>query len=144
MLKTVKKAIHQIETSYLKKERMKLYPLLDEFQLEWKTEDILTFQELWYKGFSLKWIADVLGRDIDELTVVVIDQARQGYIPCRDRGIYTSSEIMMNKHIKMRIHQLKKHDKDEVALLIIDRARKGCIEPRPSGLKGVKILEECS
>jgi hypothetical protein len=105
--KAAKEAIRQIE-KHFKKNSSKIYVLLEEFHLEWKTTDILEFQELWHKGFSLRWIANYFGRDIDEMAVVVIDQARRGYIPCRSRGIFISKEIEMDTNTKKKIAQLKK------------------------------------
>lgn len=178
-------AIRQIENHFVKS-RSKIYVLLEEFHLEWKTTDILKFQELWYSGFSLKRIAEYFGRDIDEMAVVVIDQARRLYIHPRPRGIFCSPETQPDTNTKKRIARMKERyretymlfedtdfywderdvlrfdrmwnegyslediatyfqlHEDEIALLVIDRARQGYIQPRPTGLKGVKILEKCS
>jgi hypothetical protein len=105
--KTQDDAIRQIE-KHFKKSRRNIYTLLEEFSLEWKTIDILAFQKLWYRGFSLKWIAEYFDRDIDEMTVVAIDQARRGYIQPRMNGIFDSPEMQPNTNTKKRIAKMRK------------------------------------
>ncbi|MED4914342.1 hypothetical protein [Parageobacillus thermoglucosidasius] len=103
---TQDEAIRQIE-NHFRKSRRKIYVVLEEFHLEWKTSDILMFQKFWYRGFSLKWIAEYFGRDIDEMAVVVMDQARRGYIRPRPSGIFCGPETQPDANVKKRIAKMK-------------------------------------
>ncbi|ANB66178.1 hypothetical protein GFC29_3849 (plasmid) [Anoxybacillus sp. B7M1] len=100
-------AVRQL-SKHLVKSRREIYIVLDEFDLEWRTPDILQFQEWWHKGFSLEWIASYFDRDIDELAIVAIDQARRGYICIRPYGIMKGYEIPIDPNTRKRIGQLKK------------------------------------
>ncbi|QPA33403.1 hypothetical protein [Thermaerobacillus caldiproteolyticus] len=107
MIEIAQEAIRQIE-NHFEKSRSKIYAMLEEFHLEWQTADILTFQDLWCRGFSLRWIAEHFGCDIDEMAVVVIDQARRGYIHPRSHGIfYYGPETQPDTNTKKRIARMK-------------------------------------
>ncbi|MCS1351176.1 helix-turn-helix domain-containing protein [Mechercharimyces sp. CAU 1602] len=67
-------------------ERRLLYVALEDLDFVWDEAEVPQVVEMWRDGQSLHDIAKTLDRDPDEVTLLVMDLARQGRISRRKRG----------------------------------------------------------
>ena len=54
----------------------------------WRPADVARVREAWKAGMPVDEIAQMVRRDCDEVTVLLIDLARKGEIEPRPRGVY--------------------------------------------------------
>ena len=71
---------------YKKKKRPRMVIILEDLSFEWTAEQISNFRAMWEAGISLPDIAAKLGRDADEVALLVMHEARQGRIEPREGG----------------------------------------------------------
>lgn len=57
-------------------------------QWYWDGYQIIRFRELWREGVSIEEIAEEFGRNLLSTALLVLDQADQGYIKQRDKGLF--------------------------------------------------------
>ncbi|WP_153732728.1 helix-turn-helix domain containing protein [Sporosarcina obsidiansis] len=57
-------------------------------QWYWDGHQVIRFRELWREGASIEDIAEVFGRNLLSTALLVLDQADQGYIKQRDKGLF--------------------------------------------------------
>ncbi len=69
------------------KRRQTLYIACEDMDFVWSEREVLRFDKLWNDGMGLMEIAKKLRRDPDEIVVLVLDRARQGFIKRRPSGI---------------------------------------------------------
>ena len=66
--------------------------LNDSIDFSWKKEDVLRVKALWNMGYSIENISIDIERPIDEIALLIIDQARKNKIAARKGGIFGSRE----------------------------------------------------
>lgn len=67
---------------------IKTYYPCDELEFAWEFEDVKRFDAMWNDGESVWSIAEKLGRDPDEVAILVIDRKRKGKIAIRSGGVF--------------------------------------------------------
>jgi hypothetical protein len=74
-----------------------LYIALEELNLEFSVDEVKQVTRLWFQGWSLTFISNMLKRDADELAVLILSlsERSKAFIKPRKRGIHTSPEIEM-------------------------------------------------
>jgi hypothetical protein len=82
-LKACNHASRQINATYLKN---RIYVACDDLNFDWLHRDINTFRHMWSEGFSVDDIAKAFKRPVDEVAILVLDQARKGDIQIRSGG----------------------------------------------------------
>ena len=82
------RAERQIERTYCKRERQNLYIACEEYDFTWSEIELAAFRKMWAEGTPLDRIAIALQRHINEVAILVIDQAEQGYIRKREGAAY--------------------------------------------------------
>lgn len=75
-----------IERDYLQEKRRAIYTALEELDFTWDWDDVTAFDRMWALGWDCGRIAKELGRDPDEIALLVIDRARAGKIQRRPGG----------------------------------------------------------
>jgi len=75
-----------IERDYMGEQRRAIYIALEELDFIWDQEDVKAFETMWDLGWDCGRIAAELGRDPDEVAILVIDRARAGKIERRPGG----------------------------------------------------------
>lgn len=72
-----------------------LYLLFGESEVKWgwTKSELFKFCRLWREGVSIQEIAKALGTNKRSIAMVVMDQAEQGYIQQRERGLEGGAEI---------------------------------------------------
>lgn len=55
---------------------------------EWDDRQVALFDRMWQQGMSIWDIAKAFDRDPDEVAILAIDRARQGFIERRPGGAY--------------------------------------------------------
>lgn len=81
-------AARQIERTYCKKSRSKLYIACEEYDFTWAESELEAFRRMWREGAPLPRIAKSLKRHINEVFILALDQAELGYIRKRPRGVF--------------------------------------------------------
>lgn len=78
-------------------QRSEIYLALENINYEWSSKELNKFMDLWMEGFSLKYICNLLDRDIDDAAVLIMDiSSRRKLFPPRDHGIQISSPVEEN------------------------------------------------
>jgi hypothetical protein len=75
--------------AYMKEERRNTYVACEHYNFIWERKEILLFRKLWNKGVPLSEIAKILGRHVNEVAILVIDQAEKKKI-----GMHASKRIL--------------------------------------------------
>lgn len=75
-----------LERDYMKEKKRAIYIALEELDFMWDQEDVKAFETMWELGWDCGRIAKELGRDPDEVALLVIDRARAGKIEPRKGG----------------------------------------------------------
>jgi hypothetical protein len=83
---------------YLQRERIdkakmrppELYIACEDIDFSWLPEEIAEFIRLWTFGYSLEAIATNLDRPLDDVTILLYDQASKGKVQARKGGLYGS------------------------------------------------------
>ncbi|ARK28763.1 hypothetical protein [Halalkalibacter krulwichiae] len=71
-------------------ERRNIYIPLDDIDWIWDEDELEAFRHMWAAGRSIEQIAKYFKRkDIDEIVVVVLDQARKDKIKPREGGVFS-------------------------------------------------------
>lgn len=91
------------------------YIALENFNLTWKFDEIKEFEVYWHRGLSIFTLANYFKRTTDEVFLLVMDLATQGYIRARSNGIYTSHAEKISTNLS--IARMKKHYKRYDVLL---------------------------
>ncbi|WDL97817.1 helix-turn-helix domain-containing protein [Alicyclobacillus sp. ALC3] len=68
--------------------RRSLYLAGEDMDLVWSVADVRKFDAAWRDDVPLAEIAEVLGRDADEVAILAIDRARRGRIQPRAGGVF--------------------------------------------------------
>jgi hypothetical protein len=79
------KAKIERDTDYVGKP---VYVVCDELNFDWLHRDIDAFRHMWSEGLSVDDIAKAFKRPVDEVAILVLDQARKGDIQIRGGGAY--------------------------------------------------------
>jgi hypothetical protein len=87
------KAIGKLEARHLKKSRKNIYIACEELNFVWDERSVPKIDEMWKEGHSIIWIGDAFDVDVDELTLLIFDRARKGYIDSRPGGIFGSRKV---------------------------------------------------
>lgn len=74
-------------TVLLKHQRQNIYVACENFDFVWDERDVVEFDRMWNEGLSLYDIAKVFKRDPDEVAILVMDRAKQGFIKRRKGGV---------------------------------------------------------
>lgn len=64
------------------------YIACDDMDFGWSHSEVASFRHMWIEGLSVDDIARAFDRPVDEIAILVIDQARQSKIKHRTGGIY--------------------------------------------------------
>jgi len=57
-----------------------VYTVCEQMDFHWTQDSVAEFRRLWRTGLTLPQIAEHFNRDPDEVMLLVIDQARRGFI----------------------------------------------------------------
>lgn len=63
--------------AYMQKERKNIYMACEDYDFCWGRDEVKRFREMWEVGESLIDISKVLGRHVNEVAILVIDQAEK-------------------------------------------------------------------
>ncbi len=74
-----------METQFVS--RRKIYLACEELNFVWDRTEVSNFRNMWDDGKSIRQIAEVLGRDPDEVLILAIDQSKRDLIQPRDGGL---------------------------------------------------------
>ena len=66
---------------------MIFYIALEDVDLDWKYEQVESFDKMWNEGYSLEYISGKLKREVDEVALLLMDRCRKGYVEKRKTGI---------------------------------------------------------
>lgn len=67
----------------MENQRSCIYVACEEVDMIWDERDVTAFDSMWNEGFSIDDIASSFERDVDEVALLVMDRARNGYISKR-------------------------------------------------------------
>lgn len=70
------------------KSRRKIYLVLEDIDPVWDEKEVVEFDRLWAEGADIEQIAKRFKRDPDEVLILAIDRARQGYITARRGSVW--------------------------------------------------------
>jgi len=71
------------------KNRLQIYVALEDVNFIWcERTEIPLVEKLWTDGAPIWEIAEQVGRDVDEVAILIMDRVRQGFIKPRPRGAY--------------------------------------------------------
>ncbi|MED5050609.1 hypothetical protein P9850_01830 [Anoxybacillus rupiensis] len=87
-------AVHGIERSYLKAERLYTYIALEGFDFLWSLKEVHEFDYLWDEGYSIEYMADYFNRKPIEVLLLALDRAEKGKIKQRKNSIW--GEVKVN------------------------------------------------
>lgn len=65
-----------------------LYIALNECNFDWKHNQLVLVEEMWNRGESIKEIARLVRRPIQEVFILLYDRLDQGYIQPRKGSIF--------------------------------------------------------
>lgn len=68
--------------------RCSIYLAAEDMDLVWSLSDVRKFDAAWRDDVPLAEIANMLGRDTDEVAILAIDRARRGRIQPRKGGLF--------------------------------------------------------
>lgn len=68
--------------------KQRLYIALEQLDFSWYQDQVELVIELWNKGVHIKQISEELGRDSDEVFLLLMDLIRRKRIKERKNGIY--------------------------------------------------------
>lgn len=63
--------------AYMQKERKHIYMACEDYDFCWGRDEVKRFREMWEVGESLINISKSLGRHVNEVAILVIDQAEK-------------------------------------------------------------------
>lgn len=69
-------------------QRRAMYLACEDLDFVWDEDEVLEFDRLWHAGASIYEIARHFRRDPDEVVILAIDRARQGFIGPRSGGVW--------------------------------------------------------
>lgn len=84
------KAARQIERAHCKQHRGNIYIACEDYDFTWSETEVEAFRRMWAEGTPLDRIAVALRRHVNEVAILVIDQAEQGLIKKRPGGVFGS------------------------------------------------------
>lgn len=87
MLAAEGKTITNLEKQYMKKERNQVYIALEDIDFIWSEKEVKKFRLMWDSDFSIKEIASKLKRPIDDVAMLIYDQALKSKIEPRNGGL---------------------------------------------------------
>lgn len=93
-----------------------IYISCENMDLVFTKKEIIHFQKYWFKGVSLKKIAETLERDIDECALLLIDLAERNLVKCRNKGIEKSDVSFIPNHSRKTQNFINKIPKDYYCL----------------------------
>ena len=64
------------------------YIACEDYDFTWSKDEMKNFRQMWREGIPLREIAIRLRRHINEVAILVIDQAEKGYIKSRPGGVF--------------------------------------------------------
>ncbi|OEH86231.1 hypothetical protein BHU72_11895 [Desulfuribacillus stibiiarsenatis] len=65
-----------------------VYIVLEDLDFIWSKQDIKVVRQLWNENVSIKEISKQVGREVDEVALLIMDQARKGIIKKRKNGVW--------------------------------------------------------
>ncbi len=72
---------------YMQIPQENLYIACDDLEFAWDKQEVKKVRGEWRKGTDISEIAKIVDREIDEVFLLLLDQARSGYIEPRKNGI---------------------------------------------------------
>ena len=80
---------------------------MEDLDYFWTSPEIEQFLEKWNEGYSMKAIAQHLNRDIDEVTMLLIEIGRLDHhlIKYRSHGAMVSESVKVNSFYKKRMNK---------------------------------------
>ncbi|WP_246615725.1 helix-turn-helix domain-containing protein (plasmid) [Aneurinibacillus thermoaerophilus] len=75
--------------AYMTKESRSIYTACEDYDFCWDRKEVIRFREMWEAGADLMDIAKELGRHVNEVAILVIDQAEKKKI-----GMHASKRIL--------------------------------------------------
>lgn len=74
------KTTRQIERSYMKNDRNKIYIACEDYDFIWDISEVELVRQLWREGMPIDQMSKTLKRHINEIFILMLDQAELGYI----------------------------------------------------------------
>lgn len=71
----------------MKEQRRKIHIALEDVDFVWDADKVTKFRELWNQGASIYELEEELGRDQDDIAMLIMDQSRRGKIERRPMGL---------------------------------------------------------
>lgn len=87
MLAAEGKTITNLEKQYMTKKREQVYIALEDIDFIWDEKEVKKFILMWNSDFPVEKIAKKLNRPIDDVAMLVYDQALKSKIEPRDGGL---------------------------------------------------------
>lgn len=93
------KKIQKEFANLMSQERRAIYIVLEDMNFHWPAKDIETVLRLWNEGMSINYIGKQVERDVDEISLLLVELAERhrGKVFRRNRGVLVSSEINLKK-----------------------------------------------
>lgn len=67
--------------------RNNIHIACEDLDFVWDEKQLSEFRQMWREGKSIKQMADVFGRDPDEVLILAVDQCRDGRLKKREGGV---------------------------------------------------------
>lgn len=75
------------ERDLMKEQRRKIHIALEDIDFVWDADEVSVFRKLWNQGASIYELEEELGRDQDDIAMLIMDQSRRGKIQRRPMGL---------------------------------------------------------
>lgn len=74
--------------AYMKKESSSIYTACEDYNFCWDEKEVIRFRRMWAAGESLMDMAKKLGRHVNEVAILVIDQAEKKKIEMHGSKVF--------------------------------------------------------
>lgn len=81
----------QTHLSHMVHSRTSIYTALEDMDFHWDLKIVAEFERMWGEGMSVTEIAEVIGRDVNEVAVLALDRRIKGEIEARPGGVFGRS-----------------------------------------------------
>lgn len=87
MLSIENSTVSKLEKVYLKRKRNQIYIALEDIDFIWSEKEVQKFKLMWDSDYSAQEIASKLKRPIDDVAMLIYDQALKKKIKPREKGL---------------------------------------------------------
>ena len=70
-----------------------LYIACEDMDFVWRERDVAEVERLWREGYDIRYIAQAVRRNVDEVTVLIMDRVRYGALKRRPTGVFGKTGV---------------------------------------------------